>query len=201
MNHTLRNFFIFAVGAAIGSAVTWYIVKTKYEQIANEEIESVKEAFRCKDAEPEVEEPIEPENEHTADPKPEEVASYRKMLNTLHYTNEPEVTENDEEKGAEEMTEKKSGPYVITPDEFGNIEEYDAISLNYYADGVLADDWDEVIEDVDDVVGEDSLNRFGEYEEDSVFVRNDDRCADYEILRDLRNYWDVVGKNEDQDND
>lgn len=201
MNHTLRNFFIFAVGAAIGSAVTWYIVKTKYEQIANEEIESVKEAFRCKDSEPEVEEPIEPEDEHTADPKPEEVASYRKMLNTLHYTNEPEVTENDEEKGAEGMTEKKSGPYVITPDEFGNIEEYDAISLNYYADGVLADDWDEVIEDVDDVVGEDSLNRFGEYEEDSVFVRNDDRCADYEILRDLRNYWDVVGKNEDQDND
>lgn len=200
MNHTLRNFFIFAVGAAIGSAATWYLLKTKYEQIANEEIESVKEAFRCRDTEPE---PTNPEEKDEPETKPdrEKVASYAKMLNTLHYTNEPEVTENDDKKGAEEMTEKKSGPYVITPDDFGSIEEYDAISLNYYADGVLADDWDEAIEDVDDVVGEDSLNRFGEYEEDSVFVRNDDRCADYEILRDLRNYWDVVGKNEDQDND
>lgn len=200
MNHTLRNFFIFAVGAAIGSAATWYLLKTKYEQIANEEIESVKEAFRCRDTEPEPTNPEEKDEPETK-PDPEKVASYAKMLNTLHYTNEPEVTENDDKKGAEEMTEKKSGPYVITPDDFGSIEEYDAISLNYYADGVLADDWDEVIEDVDDVVGEDSLNRFGEYEEDSVFVRNDDRCADYEILRDLRNYWDVVGKNEDQDND
>lgn len=201
MNHTLRNFFILAVGAAIGSAVTWYIVKTKYEQIANEEIESVKEAFRHKNTEPETGSSVDQKDEHATDPKSEEVDSYCTMLNTLHYTNESKATKNDEEKGTEEMTEKNSGPYVITPDEFGNIEEYDAISLNYYADGVLADDWDEIIDDIDDVVGEDSLNHFGEYEEDSVFVRNDDRCTDYEILRDLRNYWDVVGKNEDQDND
>ena len=39
------NVLMFAVGAAIGSAVTWKVVKTKYEKIAQEEIESVKEAF------------------------------------------------------------------------------------------------------------------------------------------------------------
>ena len=46
MNDTLNKVFIFAAGAIIGSVVTWKIVKTKYEQIANEEIESVKERFR-----------------------------------------------------------------------------------------------------------------------------------------------------------
>ena len=46
MNDILNKAFIFAAGAIIGSAVTWKIVKTKYEQIANEEIESVKERFR-----------------------------------------------------------------------------------------------------------------------------------------------------------
>ena len=192
MSNTLRNFFIFAVGAAIGSAATWYFVKTKYERIANEEIESVKEAFAPKKSESKEE----PKSDSTHD-----MVTYEKMLGNLNYTNYTEVTNDNDEKGVEEMTEKKKGPYVISPDEFGNIPEYDAVSLNYYSDGVLANDWDEIIEDVDDVVGEESLTHFGEYEADSVFVRNDDAATDYEILRDLRNYWDVVGKNSDQDDD
>ena len=192
MSNTLRNFFIFAVGAAIGSAATWYFVKTKYERIANEEIESVKEAFSPKKSESKEE----PKSDSTHD-----MVTYEKMLGNLNYTNYTEVTNDNDEKAVEEMTEKKKGPYVISPDEFGNIPEYDAVSLNYYSDGVLANDWDEIIEDVDDVVGEESLTHFGEYEADSVFVRNDDAATDYEILRDLRNYWDVVGKNSDQDDD
>lgn len=194
MNNTLRNFFIFAVGATIGSAATWYLIKTKYERIANEEIESVKEAFAPKKFEP-IEESKSNSNSNS------NMATYEKVLGNLNYTNYPEVTNDNDKKGVEEMTEKKKRPYVISPDEFGNIPEYDAVSLNYYSDGVLANDWDEIIEDVDDVVGEESLTHFGEYEADSVFVRNDDAATDYEILRDLRNYWDVVGKNSDQDDD
>ena len=36
---------------------------------------------------------------------------------------------------------------------------------------------------VDAVVGEDSLNHFGEFEEDSVYVRNENIECDYEILK------------------
>ena len=35
--------FIFAVGAAIGSAVTWKFVETKYKKLADEDIASYKE--------------------------------------------------------------------------------------------------------------------------------------------------------------
>ena len=52
---------------------------------------------------------------------------------------------------------------------------------------------DDIVDNVDDVVGVDSLTHFGEYEEDSVFVRNDLLQTDYEILRDPRKYSDVVG--------
>ena len=45
MNKTLTNLAIFVAGAAVGSIATWAIVKKKYEQIANEEIKSVKEVF------------------------------------------------------------------------------------------------------------------------------------------------------------
>ena len=35
----------FIIGAATGSAVTWYLLKDKYEALAQEEIDSVKEVF------------------------------------------------------------------------------------------------------------------------------------------------------------
>ena len=45
MNKEISNIIIFAVGAAIGSAVTWKFAKNKYSKIADEEIRSVKETF------------------------------------------------------------------------------------------------------------------------------------------------------------
>ena len=51
MKSKFINVLMFAVGAAIGSAVTWKIVKTKYDRIVQEEIESIREAFdnNCSD--------------------------------------------------------------------------------------------------------------------------------------------------------
>jgi hypothetical protein len=82
-------------------------------------------------------------------------------------------------------------PYVITPEAFMEHEDYDHVTLTYYADGVLADENDEIIDNVDDVVGLESLKHFGEYEDDSVYVRNDGRKIDYEILLDNREYSEI----------
>ena len=85
-------------------------------------------------------------------------------------------------------------PYVISPDEYGCAEGYDMIDLTYYADGVLADETDEIVEDVEGTIGTDSLRRFGEYEHDAVHVRNDVRRIDYEILRVKDTYEATVGQ-------
>ena len=45
MNKTVFGVLTFAAGAVIGSAVTWKLVKTRYEQIAQEEISSVKDYY------------------------------------------------------------------------------------------------------------------------------------------------------------
>ena len=69
------------------------------------------------------------------------------------------------------------------------------LSLTYdEGDGFLADDMDELVDDIEDVVGFESLNHFGEYEEDAVHVRNDRLKADYEILVDTGNYNEVHSK-------
>ena len=70
---------------------------------------------------------------------------------------------------------------------------YTTETLTYYADHVLTDDFDNPIEDVEAMVGEESLNHFGEYEEDAVYVRNERHKIDYEILLDERKYTEVVG--------
>ena len=44
----INKILIFAVGVAIGSAVTWKLVKDKYKKLADEEIASVKEVWSKK---------------------------------------------------------------------------------------------------------------------------------------------------------
>ena len=50
----------FVAGAALGSIVSWNLLKNKYKQIADEEIESVKEVFKDKTKElnDKLEEPV-----------------------------------------------------------------------------------------------------------------------------------------------
>lgn len=179
MSRMLNNIVIFVAGAAIGSLATWKFVEEKYKRIAQEEIDSYKEY--CSEKEPK-EEPVEeietPEPETTSLPN---MRDYAKELRDAEYVNYSNGGMNELDK-----------PYVISPDEFGELFGYDTISLTYYLDNVLTDDADEIIDEVDKIVGYDSLNHFGEYEDDSVFVRNDRLKCDYEILLDQRNYADVM---------
>lgn len=193
MNGKLSNVFAFAVGALIGSAVTWKLVKTKYERIAHEEINSVKEVFSNKKKEP-VEDVVEEIEETPVDNEPVESESnaisemkhaYNSVVGKLgynHYSKE----------GGSTMTDK---PHIISPDEFDE-NGYKIKTMFLYADDVLTNDDDKPIKekDAEKLVGMDALtirSHFGEYEDDSVFVRNDKLKTDFEILKDLRNYSEL----------
>lgn len=184
-NKALSYAFIFSLGAAVGSAVAWRLCKNKYEQIAREEIASVKEVFSerlKKEAET-----VTPEHEETKT-NVEDANTYEEIARDYNTVSNADRSERKED--------HVSKPYVISPDEFGEDEEYECISLTYYADNVLTDDVDDVIYDIDGIVGEYSLTQFGAYDgdEDSVYVKNDKTRCYYEILRDSRNYSDVYGR-------
>lgn len=190
----LVNVFIFVAGAATGSLVTWNMLKKYYEQKTNDDVESIKKIFDKKEAyyKEHVEsssDTAEPEQTSEPEPEPEiteeELSEYDAII--TDYTSYSKKSD-----GKKESVLNKPHVTVISPDEFGEDEEYDQISLTYYNDGVLTDDANQVIIDVDDVVGYDSLNTFGEYEDDSVFVKNDKYKVYYEILLDMRDYEDVM---------
>ena len=183
MKQKLLYLVMFAAGATIGSAVSWQLAKNKYKQIADEEIQSVKDAFSKK------------ENDVNTKLSTANAMLKKNMINNdLNSTHKEEyyifskfIIENTNAK--KEVPE--TGPYVISPDEFGELDDYETISLTYYSDKVLADDMDQVIDDYMVCVGNDFMNHFGEYEDDSVFIRNDARKCDYEILYDLRPYSEL----------
>lgn len=155
----------FAIGAAVGSVVTWAVLKTRYEARIQEEVNSVKETFsRVHNKAIESNAPVDPDE----------------MLSDLGYINE--------EKEEDDMAE---GPYVISPDEFGE-KDYNMVTLTYYNDRVLADRFEERIENPEELVGDEALGSFGEYEDDAVYVRNDALKTDYEILLDMRDYSEVA---------
>ena len=178
MNKNVACVLSFAAGAAIASVVTWKFAKNKYEQIAKEEIESVKEVFSRRKLDPI--EPVKPEE------KPD-TTEYDKVLAETGYLG---VTGSNPEEKGEPMGMSK--PYVISPEEFDE-NGYNTVSLTYYADGVLTDFSDNVVENVEELIGPDALNHFGEYDYDpySVYVRNDELALDIEILLDGRNFSDI----------
>lgn len=85
------------------------------------------------------------------------------------------------------MDETDKDPYQIQADEMGEFEDYDVLSYTYYTDGVLADEMDEEVEDINGEVGFEFFKYF-ENGADVVYIRNDARKCDYEIVRENTAY-------------
>lgn len=188
----IKDTVILATGIGIGIGVVWYYFDKKYKDEMAKKIEEImSESKKVKPVKSTASEL--PAKVNTVDEVKSTVTSvettkvnYSKLINKEKYIGD-ESTEN-----AEEETDYEK-PYVISPLEFGDKEDegYTTVSLMFYSDGLLADDMGEVIENIDETVGVDSLNHFGEYEDDSVFVRNDRLKIDYEILLNNKRLVDV----------
>ena len=83
--------------------------------------------------------------------------------------------------------------YVITPEQFGEYSEYGTKTLTYYADNVLTDEIDNPItsEEMAIMIGPDALDHFGEYEDDSVYIRDEMNEMDYEILKSEKKFSEI----------
>lgn len=170
----LINILAFVAGAAVGSVVTWKIVKTNYEQRVQEEVDSVKKAFSKLKGERQENELSEPD----VDSEDEEKHQYENIILDKGYAQE--IIGNE--------------PYIITAEDFGE-SDYETVSYTYYADGVLADDLTMCPiskEDIMKQIGDRPLRDLDEDPEiDVVYMRNDDTKTEYEILRDYRDYTEV----------
>lgn len=201
MKKIIFNMLLFTAGAAIGSVVTWKLVKDKYERIAQEEIDSVKETWRRLQSEgtddrdeSDIESEDEGEGEYADEEEDDPIMTTYHDLANMYQTGRSagEETENGGEGEEDREVPICKAPYVIQPEDFGDGNfDHELHCLTYYADGILANDWYETLE-IDDTIGDDALEHIGDYAEDIVHVRNERLQADYEVVRDYRNFADVV---------
>ena len=197
MNSNVKGLISFALGGCVGFGIALIFLKNKYEQLYKDSAEATERIYADLIAK---EKGYKTESEGGEDPevlakfnreKPDlnEVAKeVSKNHKFVDYAKHQEVKTVKKVKEEHIPEEEKPDMYSIDPQEFGEFEDYGRIFLTYYSDGVLADENDEIMddEDIDISVGSDFADHFGEYEEDSVHIRNDRLKCDYEILADVR---------------
>lgn len=195
MNSNLSKVFIFALGAIAGSLATFKYAEKKYAAIAQEEIDSVKATFKKSGGSLIKHEGVKEDESVQSD----ETKDIHKIVVEAgkRITQGIDDTMNDYKdvvKKNEYFTHDSDEPRVISPDEFGEDEDYTQISLMLYADGVLVDDNNEVMgeDEIRRTIGPYALDHLGDYEEDCVHICNDRLKAYYEVLTDVRKWSDVL---------
>lgn len=211
MNKGLTHGLVFAIGGILGAGASFIFAKRKYEMKADQEIAQARADFNVKLEELENQcgdliKKIGEINSKTKGNSPMEYIARSSNDDILEEEEEEieEVDEPDEDDdeyfsqakkksdmiiknifddyGSKSVSQNNSKPYVISPDEYGNNDEYNLETLYYTADGKIIDEANDEIDDIDGTIGYESLKHFGDYEEDALHVRNDTRMCDYEIL-------------------
>lgn len=206
----IKNVIAFVAGAAVGSTVAYIFTKNMYDGKINEAVESVKEydkkqieslrnrAIKAEEwikmLERKKEDKIIKGSEDTAN------ARVRTNYNALAKGYSAEDISEEEEEDVDdfvsdknyvdglalsEVTNSREGPVQILADEFGEIPTIEAQTLYYYAyDGVLVTEEEEIIDDVNRVVG-DVLEESGFTDDNSevIYIRNLLLGSDYEITK------------------
>ena len=212
MKKVISGIAIFAIGFVSGILATKLYMKKQNEEI--EEKVKIESEKMPGGENPENNDIIERMEEMT-----EEFEEYEERIkNEGYYVNEkttvisesgdimydsdrpdPPVCRYDEEGyEMEEYTVMADRPYNIPPEEYEvyceadgtwNSEEY-----TYYADGYVTDSQGLPVspEDVIRCIGTEFPNWFGTYEDDQIWIRNDELRMDFSIVRDLDNFVDIA---------
>lgn len=162
----MKNVTAFILGAVAGAGVTFFVSRKIFIEAGKkageeairarteEEIASVREAFKA-------------------------LESKSIDLDKLKEEGEKALSEYQ---GIAPQKKEEEEPYIIKPGDFSAIHEYEIISLLYYAKNqklVYASGG--IVEHPEDLFDQEFLNRFGEYEEDMLYIRDPVELIDYDI--------------------
>lgn len=178
----MNKFFMFALGATAGSLITWKLIEKKYKDLADEEIEAVREYYKNKD-------------EGTTEANIEYIEGGSIDIIKNEYVNKVsnlKYSDNDDNYTIQLEQEDVIEPYTINPQEFGERIGFETKSWTCYADNIITNEIGEIIAEPENIIG-DALSHFGEYEDDSVYVRNENYECDYEILKHDKTFDEVNG--------
>ncbi len=166
----------FLIGAAAGSLATYFVMKKKKYDSDFEVIETIKRS---------------PKTERTTDYQKKEVNSQPTENadddeTKKCYTNYVNMYTNSDVKMGDIVK-----PYIISEEEFDTMDYKNESLIWYQSSSILCDDLNQIIDDdlIDNLIGDKSLLKiFEENDTDCIYVRDDTKKIDYEILLSLRDF-------------
>ena len=199
MKANTRIITTFIGGAALGALISFALLKEKYEAQAEEEIKAMKDYYQ-KEMEA-IDDDYEKELNNLVDIMDGKDKLNKKEMDTyVDYVKKFNPGELVEEKDYnapypiddEEIMEAPDvndilyeEPFLITKESYEeDYDHFDKISVIYYdEDDVVADDRGEVISNIEEVIGLEFVDAFGDEDDPNVVhVRNGRLGSDYEIL-------------------
>ena len=187
MNSSIRYILAFAAGLGLGALGASYILKNKYKDISNEEIEAIKERYKEK------EEALMASNKSISKPDVSEMAKDIKKYEDI-------IEESGYSKDNKEKKTTDDNILIITEKKYDNEEpEFGKADINFYkGDSVLAD-IDDTILDAIDYIGQIGLEEVVHTKDDVVYIRNVKDETDYAINIYEDSYTSIVGEYPERD--
>lgn len=186
MSKSLTQILIFGAGIAAGVLGSRSYFKNLYMKRAEDEIESVRQAFyRQTGAMPEEKTSKKDKPTLFSGEKPKENASNAVNYGNYYDKDEQKTKLLEEEMAVKEFPKEKDEPYIISEIDYSETEiAYDKLSCTYYIpDNLVVDDLSrEPVEP--DTIGEANLEYLMKTTDKFVYIRNDILGCDMEISRD-----------------
>lgn len=186
----------FLLGAGCGVLGTWKYFQTKYDKIANEEIESVKKSLSYRSGhiieETSIEKPEVFAQKIIEESKDDKIRVFSTLDNLYSTQQKNTIHEYVEQLAAEAEhpeDDRSEDCYEISETDFSETAlGYDKLTLHYYIDDdmlVNADNGDWTAQDI----GPEGLERIRHSDEAELYFRNDPTATDYEIIRIKGTYY------------
>lgn len=174
----MKQVLYFSLGVIVGSGVTLLCVRKHYAKKADAEISAIKEAYGASEV-----------CEVCEDTFEEVKEEYEKIIDENGYNEEDDAEDSYIIHDEYPREDRASKPYVIGPDLYSeDFHGFDKCVLVYWrGNDMLLTDEQEIM-DIEATIGRSSLEHFGEYESDTVFVRNERMGCDFEVLLEEGSY-------------
>ncbi len=186
MNKIFIGIGCFVAGLIVGSIGSIQLTKKSIKQASQEEITKIRNLYFG-------------DKENQNEKQEKEMSKVNRTSSTIDKFDAK--TEAQYEKYSAQYSgdkkRRKTGtkPYVITEEEYINSEN-DQKGLYYFSDGVLADEDYNVIPNVEEIVGNANLMKFGENDNDPyvIYIRNEKYGIDYEVALQEQEFAEAAPK-------
>ena len=198
MKETLIRVAIFSVGVGVGVAASMTYFDKKYQKLADEEIESCRQAFSkpkvvlVKDEKVEEAKILEGDTAvgSVLNELQHNVYSSSVQLETKAYSDYYAPKKVEE---AQTLSPKEDEPFDISVDEYEEDTEFMKVTLNLYlSDGALVYEETEELADEGSTVGQENLDDFSRTNFSSAYFRNPKNNIDYEVIKVDGSYRELI---------